>query len=39
MKKNGLGIEIKDSKAFAQHLKENNELFGKLIPELGLGKK
>ncbi|MFD0682229.1 MULTISPECIES: tripartite tricarboxylate transporter substrate binding protein [unclassified Paenibacillus] len=39
MKKNGLGIEVKDSKAFTQHLKENHEQFGKLIPELGLGKK
>ncbi|TDF94529.1 tripartite tricarboxylate transporter substrate binding protein [Paenibacillus piri] len=39
MGKNGLGIEIKDAKSFGQHLKNNHDQFGKLIPELGLGKK
>jgi tripartite-type tricarboxylate transporter receptor subunit TctC len=39
MKKNGLGILVKGSKEFGQHLKENHDQFGKLIPELGLSKK
>jgi tripartite-type tricarboxylate transporter receptor subunit TctC len=39
MSKNGLGISLKDGKAFGQHLKENNDTFSKLVPELGLSKK
>lgn len=39
MKKNGLTIVSKDSSSFGQYVKENDERFGKLIPELGLSKK
>ncbi|WP_281885159.1 tripartite tricarboxylate transporter substrate binding protein [Paenibacillus sp. YYML68] len=39
MKKNGLTIMAKDAKSFGQHLKDNHDKFGKLIPELGLAKK
>ena len=38
MKKSGLGIVIKDSKAFGSMMKENQEAFGKVISELGLKK-
>jgi tripartite-type tricarboxylate transporter receptor subunit TctC len=39
MNKNGIGILVKDSKSFGQFLKEKHELFGRLIPEIGLSKK
>jgi tripartite-type tricarboxylate transporter receptor subunit TctC len=38
MKKNGLGINVKESKAFGDFLKQNHESFGKIIPTLGLKK-
>jgi tripartite-type tricarboxylate transporter receptor subunit TctC len=39
MKKNALGIMVKDGKGFGEALKESHDKFGKLIPELGLSKK
>ncbi|MRN56597.1 tripartite tricarboxylate transporter substrate binding protein [Paenibacillus sp. LC-T2] len=39
MKMNGLGLLVKDGKAFAQQLKESDDLFAKMIPELGLSRK
>lgn len=38
MKKNGLGLVIKDSKGFESLMKEAHEAFGKIIPELGIKK-
>lgn len=39
MKMNGLGLLVKDGKAFAKQLKESHDLFAKMIPELGLSRK
>lgn len=36
MENNGLGVQLKGSKEFQQHLDENYEYFGKMISELGL---
>jgi hypothetical protein len=39
MRVNGLGLRVTDGKAFAKQLKESNDLFSKMIPELGLSRK
>ncbi|WP_047153881.1 tripartite tricarboxylate transporter substrate binding protein [Aneurinibacillus tyrosinisolvens] len=38
MKKNGLGLVVKDSEGFKKLIEDSHESFGKLIPELGLKK-
>lgn len=37
MNKNGLGIQLKSSSEFKDFMAKNEELFGKMISELGLG--
>ncbi|MCF6097465.1 tripartite tricarboxylate transporter substrate binding protein [Thermovorax subterraneus] len=39
MKNAGLGLEVKDGKEFLERMKNDNELFAKLINSLGLAKK
>ncbi|WP_249902111.1 tripartite tricarboxylate transporter substrate binding protein [Paenibacillus sp. PK3_47] len=39
MRVNGLGLQVTDGKAFSGQLKESNDLFSKMIPELGLSRK
>lgn len=39
MKKNGLGLVIKDDKGFAKLMEESDKSFAELIPALGLAKK
>ena len=39
MDSNGLGIQLKGSKEFQQHLEENDKYFGEMISELGLNGK
>ncbi|PFG06790.1 tripartite tricarboxylate transporter substrate binding protein [Bacillus sp. es.034] len=38
MENNGLGLVIKDAKDFEQLMADSHELYGELIPRLGLGK-
>ncbi len=38
MKLNGLGLLVKDGAGFTQQMKESHDLFGKIIPELGLSR-
>lgn len=35
----GLGLLVRDGKAFSRHLKKSHDLYAALIPELGLGRK
>ncbi|MDF2962927.1 MAG: hypothetical protein K0S39_4662 [Paenibacillus sp.] len=39
MKKNGLGLVVKDSQGFGKLMEESDKSFGELIPALGLSKK
>lgn len=39
MRVNGLGLQVTDGKTFSRQLKESNDLFSKMIPELGLSRK
>lgn len=39
MQENGLGLLVRDGKAFGHHLKESHDLFARLIPELGLSRR
>ncbi|OKP82246.1 tripartite tricarboxylate transporter substrate binding protein [Paenibacillus sp. P32E] len=39
MSVNGLGLMVKDGKDFSRQLKESDDLFAKMIPELGLSRK
>ncbi|MDF9840835.1 tripartite-type tricarboxylate transporter receptor subunit TctC [Paenibacillus sp. PastF-1] len=38
MTMNGLGLLVKDGKAFSRQLKESDDLFSRMIPELGLSR-
>jgi tripartite-type tricarboxylate transporter receptor subunit TctC len=37
MKNNGLGIQLKNSQEFKKFITKNEEFFGEMIAELGLG--